>query len=194
MQAVINSIPEALATAILTAVFTGLLLFYFQKRTENSFAKSLFEYQTKYEISLPNRLKTLESLHNKFIDFVDKFLDVANYQNKDITDVYPKLEAFELHLRYSRRYLLEEEGKDLDDIYSNGQHLWILLIFLKGNDTYSPQNVKMINAVIQTSKLNLTQLDSEDPNKKRFKDDLTREINGQTHRLEELYKSAANIR
>lgn len=79
INAIINSVPEPLATAILTAAFTGVIVFLFQKRIENSFArkledykadlqKSAAEHQIKFSRNLPKALDVLEAYHKKLAD------------------------------------------------------------------------------------------------------------------------------
>ena len=43
---IISSVPEPLATAILTATITGIVIFILQKRIENSFAEKLETFRT----------------------------------------------------------------------------------------------------------------------------------------------------
>jgi len=57
---IINSIPEPLAIALITSTFTGIVVYFVQKRIEKTYSseleqfkidlqKSLFEHQTKFE-------------------------------------------------------------------------------------------------------------------------------------------------
>lgn len=92
---------EILATAILTAVFTGLLLFYFQRRIENSFAekieqfktdlqKELIEHQTKFSTTYPKALEVLEIGYQKLSALPRMISDFHSQLSKSNQPLDPK--------------------------------------------------------------------------------------------------------
>ena len=69
-------------TVLANAIVTGVVVFLFQKRTENSFARKLeefksrlqysnFEQQTRFTASHARRVETLEILYRKFAAYSD---------------------------------------------------------------------------------------------------------------------------
>jgi hypothetical protein len=145
---IINSIPEPLATAILTALFTGIVVFLLQKRIENSFAQSLHEYQTKFSRTYPKTLDVLEIFIQKFNEFVSTYFVLISmvYMSiwtknssrskallvKEETDIVldqiqKAILDCDLHFRTNRFYLPDDSVKELDETINkmNSLHTYL---------------------------------------------------------------------
>ena len=93
IAAIINSLPEPLATAILTATFTGLVIFFLQKRVENSFAKKLEEFKANLQLSNFEQQTKFVKLHEKKVEVLETlyrmFLPIpTEYNNYTIEELY----------------------------------------------------------------------------------------------------------
>jgi len=119
---IINSVPEPLATALLTAMFTGIMVFFLQKRIEHSFAEkmeqfkvklqqSLFEHQTKFERHHEKAVEALEGLYQRILVISDKYEETIY----ECTDFYKNNREFisSMNLR-----VLGLAGKNIDYLQS----------------------------------------------------------------------------
>ena len=79
-----DTVTTIIVTVLGNAVVTGVIVFLFQKRTENSFARKLeefkahlaysnFEQQQRFSAMHPKRVETLEILYKKYYDFFEVF-------------------------------------------------------------------------------------------------------------------------
>ena len=64
-----QQITWLILTVILNALFTGVIVSYFNKRLEAKFAKQMFEDQLKFKMIHEKRIETLENLYKKFVVF-----------------------------------------------------------------------------------------------------------------------------
>jgi len=139
---VINSLPESFATAILTAAFTGVLLFYFRKRIENSFGEkmeafrtklqqSLYENQVKFSTVHANRIETLHTLFKKLVAYSRGFNRINKHINQrynsvitesdltivDYEKLGEKLTDFQTYLIENSLHLPDEITEKIEYIY-----------------------------------------------------------------------------
>jgi len=63
----------AFANIIITGIVSNLIFFRYQKRIENTFAKSSFEHQTKFAQLYAKRAETLANLYQKFMAYKAEF-------------------------------------------------------------------------------------------------------------------------
>jgi hypothetical protein len=64
---IINSIPGLVATAILTATFTGIVIFFLQQRTDNM--SDFHSYLVENKMFIPEKLETeIEEIFSESID------------------------------------------------------------------------------------------------------------------------------
>jgi hypothetical protein len=73
----LDFIPVSLATAIFTTTFTGIVVYFLQKRIENKFARSLFEFQKKFSINHEKEIETLKLLYQKFLVLSKEFRNLS---------------------------------------------------------------------------------------------------------------------
>ena len=210
----IARIPEPLATAILTAVFTGLVIFFLQKKIESSFAKkldtfrtnlqkSLFEYQTKFAQHHSNRVETLETLYRKLIAIYDKYKRKAYYksyadlQPVDIDDIDSDFDDFNTYLRKNGFYLDMDSVFEIQDIYVKIITIMIDIIpFLRmydENDDTSP--FPLSEYILLQKELDSLGYDIRTIKSKSDMLELVQELDSvllnETEKLANLYKSVA---
>jgi hypothetical protein len=65
----INSIALIIVTAVINLAISNFVFLRYQKKIENSFAKSLFEHNTKFLRSHEKAVETLDNLFKKYVDF-----------------------------------------------------------------------------------------------------------------------------
>jgi hypothetical protein len=207
---VINSIPESLATAILTASFTGLLLLYFQKRIENSFAKSLLEHQTKFVTLHEKQVQTLESLYRMYLSFSDKVAETLykfyfpptpsgreewKRSKGDLLNEVEKHEDFNTYYRNNRLFLPSNIINEIENILSNLffiQMLIATLMLIYDSDKEQPELIQGANRLSQQIlDSSISEVNPENPDLNSFRDDIIREVRTQVSKLEKLYKSIA---
>src|SRR5688572_33354526 len=81
---IIKALPNAIATAVVTVLLSGVILFLFQKKIEDYFARRLIKYssdlqkelaqdQLRFSRNYPKTLDILKALYEKFTIFADTF-------------------------------------------------------------------------------------------------------------------------
>jgi len=72
-----DTISLIIVTAFLNAIITGIianLIFYrYQKKIEDTFARSMLEYQTKFVRNHEKTVETLDTVYKKFAEFESSF-------------------------------------------------------------------------------------------------------------------------
>jgi len=220
METFINSIPESVATAILTAAFTGVIVFFLQKRIESSFGekmealkanlqKSLFEHQTKFSTTYQKRVEAIEILYHKFIDLRTHFNRILIDIRKSLeSNSEPSLinddEEFNGFLQKyfdfvgcfanSRLFLSAGEIDEMHTLLNNIFHLIELMqvAAMIDNEEITPSYIISINEQIKKSRLGIQTIDVENPSATWLFNEIVIGMNNQTDILEKLYKSVAD--
>jgi hypothetical protein len=91
----VKALPEALATAVVTVLLAGVVLFLFQKKIEASLARSLFEYQTKFSRSFPKTVEILETYTKKVYKASRFAADFQSLLEPLVSYYYGKYEIYE---------------------------------------------------------------------------------------------------
>ncbi len=214
---IINSIPESLATAILTATFTGLLLLYFKNRIESSFArkleefrvglqKSVIEHQIKYSRTYPKTLEILEALHEKILHYRGLVFLLAEDTTsggkpsdriKNIEDEVSSVLADSWFCLESNRIRLPDLLViKIEDIIQKADTLSQLLMASRYfSKTPNPHLAKLLNKTAKRDGLNISEIDP----KERFHvftytEQIKKEILELSLQFENLYKSVAEAK
>lgn len=217
----IASIPEPLAIAILTATFTGLIIYFLQKRMERTLTREMkefeamlqfsnFEQQQKFSAMYPKRVEVLHALYRLYEVFAKTtILELRQVRNsmssstrKAMTnnptfrDSSSKLGEFKLYLQDNRLFLSDDLIKRIDEISQHSFNIVMVALVVKSFEKHQPGSTIENNDVIEViNNLNIkTNAISDgklDTNK--FINDLTREVDNQVLQIERLYKSAAGI-
>lgn len=191
----INNIALIIVTAFINLAVSNYIFFRYQKKIEDSFAKSMLEYQTKFVRNHEKRTEALEILYSKykaFIDYLFKILDIP----EGVTIQPPSSQTDDLNKYYStcRLYFSDDEIIELDNIITTSINLTIFMLVRFEPESYSRAKITWANKIIKTCGLNLTTLDIDNLNTKLLKDELGQAIRQQEKRIEKLYSSIANIK
>jgi hypothetical protein len=161
---IINTVPEPLATAILTATFTGIIILYLQKRIENSFAEKLEEYKTnlqksstehqiKFSKTYPKTLEVLETGYQKFRDLSQHFQKIHSQtlntnQPLDLAEIRAKIDEsieavreYTTYFQNNRLYLPDELIAELEKINSRVGVLGLASMGLLGYSSRPPDSL-----------------------------------------------------
>jgi hypothetical protein len=132
-----NEIAMLALTITANALITGVLLFVFQKRMEESLSKRLFEHQIKFSRSYPKTLEVIETLNDKFHHYLERCSKLSqNLQDRArryeliVLQNRPNLDE-ELEKVFEFDEELSEECVNLDDLVTDmNSHLGKSLIYL----------------------------------------------------------------
>lgn len=210
---IINSIPEPLATAIIT----GIVIFFLQKRMENSFAEkletfktnlqsSLFEHQTAFSRTYLKRGDSLEALYQKFVNFSEDFkricFDVTfpygksfkeepNITPDDYQNCETKLNDFWQDFTKNRLYLPSELVFEISEIYWYSKNILSLLLLIIPSNKFDADLIKFImNTSLRETPLNENMVNWEKPDFSFLLTQMIIQIELQVQKLDRLYKLA----
>ncbi len=210
-------------TILANAIVTGIIVYVFQKRIENSFARSMeefkaeiqlsvFEQQIKFTRNYEKMVDTLETLCRHYGDFAESLQNQIGeagkfyshprkkgnpLDNLDLSHAFDKLDVFWRYFETNRFYLPNEIVKEISNVYHNSFTILGLVAFALVADNTHPhgqKNFVAVNSGISSSKLRITNVSSETPNIKLFLDETKEEVNDRVQHLEDLYKSVADIK
>lgn len=162
---IINAFPQSLAIAILTSVFTGLLIFYFQKRINKSFdekmaqfktdlQKELVEHQIKFSKTFPRTLEILEEGNKRLRDlsqyFSNVFQEAINIDHPLSTEeikekndaVIVAVREFSKYFNDNKMYLLDELFTRIDKILNGFGGLGLAAVGMWGYRNQSVESLK----------------------------------------------------
>jgi len=88
---IINALPESLATGIITAIITGLLLFYFQRRIESSFAEKMEQFKTDLQKELIDHQIIFSTTYPKAIEVLDAGYQELSTLSLTIDEIHSQL-------------------------------------------------------------------------------------------------------
>ncbi len=204
ITAIIKALPDAIATAIVTVLLAGGILFIFQKKIENSFAKSLFEHQTKFSKTYKDRMETLENLYQKFtiykVDFshmVEEASKLGYFPEKFSTTVSTmimenrrKYEEFRTYFASNRLYLSDNTCTEIHHLLAR-HDLMDMAIYMFFDDI--PEGfIKVGNNAIKALNFEVdSKSDFERPDFLSLILQTEKEVQSQAETLERLYKSVA---
>jgi hypothetical protein len=208
----INALPNALATAVVTVILSGVILFLFQERIKTSLAKSLYEHQTKFSRNYEKQVETLETLYKKYLLFDEAFTDMVwtatDYRvtsvDKEIkidfdafnivTEINLTLDEFREYFMNNRLFLSAYSIAEVEKILW-GISIMPTLIF-SISLANEPDDVESLNRIIKShshiSPIKLSPLDAEKPNYPMLLSEMVQAVKRCSLTLERLYKSGAD--
>lgn len=206
---IIKALPDAIATAITTVILSGVLLFLFQKRIEDFFARSFLVYQTKFIRNHEKLVETFERLYNLFAQYKMLYreifegsfylirsgafkVDVAKYEKLKLM-----LDDLGKYFLINRLFLPEYLSDEIESIWLRHHSLESLLeLFLMDNPSKNAMSIA--NLRLQVLSLGTPVEDFEaKPYDERFMDlivEMGNEIEKDYKKLEEFYRSVAEIK
>jgi hypothetical protein len=107
----VKALPGALATAVVTVLLAGGVLFIFQEKIKASVARSLFEHQTKFSRAFPKTLEILEiyiQKVNKASELVSDFVclfEPASSDTDDTEKLHLQEEVSKIQIEFSQTSL-----------------------------------------------------------------------------------------
>jgi hypothetical protein len=215
-------ILTSIIDAIISGLVGGIVIYVIQKRIENSFAQKLeqfkaqlqysnFELQTRFTETFGKRVKALEILYQKLLDFQSIYFDT--YMSIQFPEFPPKkvmatregdkndkfflancLDGLWTCYDENRLFLTSEALQETSDIFVKvvwltelmSQSIWLI---------NSPSlGASKINEAIKISELNIPEINIEEPNRDKFLDELIHAMIVQVERMEKLYKSVADVK
>lgn len=227
---IIHSIPEPLAIAVLTATFSGIVVYFVQKRIESAYSskleefrvnlqKSLFEHQTKFVRHHTKAVETLELLYQKLIVISNRYEELVDSaisfykQNqkfvqpmdlrllglnpKDIDDLHSKSKDFFSCFDSNRLYFPASSIREIIGIRKRIDILIQLLPYYMGLlvdfDDASLEYFNRLNESIEQFDFIKHRTIEDEWDFLPLFYDFADEMNRQTERLENLYKSVSDI-
>jgi len=140
---IINALPEAIATSVVTVLFSGITIFLLQKQIEHLLAKSLHAYQTKFSRNYQKRAETFAAIYEKYMLFAsilnelnpeaqirrEDELGAEDYLKKH-EDAKSALKDFWRYFEFNRVYLPDASYARIAKIYENAVTLQDALMSL----------------------------------------------------------------
>jgi hypothetical protein len=215
IAAIIKALPDAIATAIVTVLLTGGILFVFQKQIESLFARQMekfraklqyenFEQQTKFSRTYQNRVETLANLYQRFIIYKTDFNHMVHEASQlghspesisttvsaMIMENRGKYEEFRMYFENNRLYLPDNISTAIRDLLLR-HDLMYLAIHMFSDDR--PESfIKVGNSAIKALGFEVNvESDFERPEFLSLIWQMDKEVYTQAERLERLYKSVA---
>jgi len=184
----VKALPDALATAVVTILLTGGLLFLFQENIKSLFARSLFEHQTKFVLNHAKAVETLETLYQKFKILTDALetwinqvrllfgpgkpkIDRADYLEKR-KSMRAAFDDFWDYFQAHRLYLSTELIHEVWEIYNEVTHTTSMIEMAMDPDELPSSDEGLIDYLASIERM-------------------AAGVYGQTEKLEKLYKSIA---
>lgn len=218
-----NTIETIILTVLANAIVTGIIVYLIQKKIESSFAKKMeefranlqysnFEQQTKFVRSHEKRVATLESLHEKYLVFVEctlKEFEEADtfyfgdrekdfpFDEIDFEDPFRKLEDFRKYLGSNRHYLPDDIVEGIENIHRNSLNIILVVVLALVSDNNKTQGSKdfiSVNQMIKTNRLNISRISSKTPNIRKVLKDAKKEVNNQALEVERFYRLVADTK
>ena len=118
----IENIALIIITAFINLAVSSFIFYRYQKKVEDSFARSMLEYQTKFVKNYEKTIEILETLHKKYVIFSDASRDLF-FKEESISEsesdeiIMGKLNDFWNYFRDNRIYLPEFIANDIWNIY-----------------------------------------------------------------------------
>ncbi|HKJ80295.1 MAG TPA: hypothetical protein VKA10_12200 [Prolixibacteraceae bacterium] len=144
-----DTISTIFVTAFINVFITGfvssVVFFRYQKRIEETMAKSLFEYETKFSRNHEKKVETLEELFQKYSDFRIKFNRYLFDGEKSIRELKDdkreiaeiQIEDIQSYFRSHRIFIDVDIATKLDTVFNNSSRLFLfagMLSFLPEDD------------------------------------------------------------
>lgn len=218
VAAIIKALPDAIATAIVTVLLTGVILFVFQKQIEALFARQMekfraklqyenFEHQTKFSKTYQNRVETLANLYQRFIIYKADFNHMVHEASKlgyspekisstvsaMIVENRQKYEEFRMHFENNRLYLPDNICTAIQDLLVRHDLMYMAIHMFSDN---RPEGfIKVGNDAIKALGFDVNvESDFERPEFLSLIWQMDKEVYTQAERLEKLYKSVAEAK
>lgn len=200
-------------TIATNALVTGVLLFLFQKRIEDRYARRIFDDQLKSKIVHEKRFQTLETLYQMIAKFNRNFTNeihqIAIYDKsskklsltnttllKNFDGAHKELDKCRTYFNDNRIFLPTDMANEIHRILMDAAipHTLIEVITVVEADTeHIPMAVQLINNHSGVPGLKINPLQEDDADLRRWILDLSFFTMSLTRALEALYKSSANI-
>ena len=68
----------ALVNVIITGLISGIAVYRIQRKIDDKFQRSAFEYQTKFTINHAKTVETLQTLYKRLSDYDESFADLIS--------------------------------------------------------------------------------------------------------------------
>lgn len=191
-------IITAFANAAVTAVISNLVFLRYKKEIENSFAQSLFEYQTKFVRNHEKTVETLDTLYKKYAALQRACRDFMNQNERggddpDPTKVVSCIEDMSDYFIENRIYLSTETEKTIQTIVNNSWKLIVTHLPFYGKD-FTTKLSLIANNGIRLTKLNIRPVGTMPKYKEQFASDIRQILQNQETVLKALYKSASDTK
>lgn len=164
---IITALPGAIATAIVTVLLSGIVLFLFQEKIKNSFAKSLFEHQTKFSAIHPKRVETLETLYQKCTQCAHEiwlvYRDIPDiYQNRSKIDfskyeaLGPQFDDATSYFLNNRLFLTPSISDEIGGMFRDFDDFRLLIeILTNKRSALSPDDLEFVKKLMKTLHLEI---------------------------------------
>lgn len=194
---IIKALPDAIATAIVTVLLTGGILFVFHKKIEELFARSLFVYQTKFSINHAKSVETLETLYKKFMIFnnaVEELISAKRFAETEIEDgewnkkavnADDLLKNFWNYYKENHLFLPAAMADNIPELYGRtGRVSLMIALALSKAKSDEGHNLKWEGGPMSIDKKRYDDIET-------LLEDMVKELYKQSTYLEALYKSVA---
>jgi hypothetical protein len=197
-------IPALITAVIVDVVLTGIVVYAIQKRIENRYAKSLYEFQQKFSISYPKTLEVMEILNQKFQDYRFYFdyytfqVETRFQEGSPRKDMFPHIMtlgqyaiSLEAYFQANRIHLPDDSITEFEAIVAKLKAIDQGLAFHIG------EPMEDMNMVIDTiRRYSGISFENIDPRSKHVVSDINEEVQKEllilADRFERHYKSVIN--
>lgn len=191
-------IITAFVNAAVTGVISNLVFLRYKTEIENSFAQSLFEYQTKFVRNHEKMVVALDTIYKKYAALLRACRDFMSQNehendNPHTSTVVACIADMSDYFNENRIYLPTDVEKTIQTIVNDCWKLIIIHLPLYGKEITTKLSLIANNGIVQ-SKLNIRLVGTKPEYKAQFASDIRQILADQEATLKALYKSAAETK
>jgi hypothetical protein len=199
----IENIALIIITAFVNLAVSSILFYRYQKKIEDTFARSFLEYQTKYVRNHEKAVETLEALYRQYLVFHGLYFDAVYAIEKSLVTTFDELSVtvssaltdFSAIFDNNRIYLSPNEIKIIEGVYLNSHALnGILFVLSSSKEFHSDGIMKELNSWIPLLPAKISKLTNSKESFGKFISGLQEICGDQLNKLENLYKNTADVK
>jgi hypothetical protein len=194
MDVIATVIATAFFNIIITSIVSTFIFYRYQKKIENSFAKSFLQYQTKFVRNHQKRVEALEALYNAYNALMDFYIQPLYNREKVVGSPKSQLEDFRMCYANNSLYFSQDEIWTLESVYHTVTDLSPLAYKVDKIESHDKGMIDWINSEIRIADSDISPIRIEDPNKELFVDQLIDAFKNQAKKLKKLYMTVTAAR
>lgn len=205
----INNIALIIVTAFINLAVSNFIFYRYQKKIEDSFARSMLEYQTKFIRNHEKMVETLEVIYQKFSELrletnryiMNKILSSENDVDSvrgDLDDAFKKADDLFDYFVSNKIHLSSESLLEIGEVIITSKMLYSILsmgfIVLDSPNKEMKYLIYAMKAAIKTWDIKINGVDEDNFNVKSVLVEIIEVLNNYSNIIEKHYRAAINTK